>query len=76
MWKILTAEIREEICYSLTSRGLSPEEQKGYRKGSRGTEELLCINQHILNESKTRQKNLARVLIDNKNHMIWSDQAG
>ena len=57
MWKIL-AQIIEEIYYSLTSCWLFPEEQKGYRKVSRGTGELLCIDQHILNERKTRQKNL------------------
>ena len=56
MWKILTAQIRKEIYYSLTSRGLFPEEQKGCCKGSRGTAELLYIDQHILSESKTRQK--------------------
>ena len=56
MWKILTAQIREKIYYSLTSRGLFPDEQKGCRKGSRSTPELLYIDQHILNESKTRQK--------------------
>ena len=59
MWKILTAQIREKNYYSLTSRGLFPDEQKECRKGSRGTVELLFIDQHILNESKTRQKNLA-----------------
>ena len=59
MWKILTAQIREEIYYSLTSRVLFPEEQKGCHKGSRSTAELLYIDQHILNESKTRRKNLA-----------------
>ena len=42
-WKILTAQIREEIYYSLTSRGLFLEEQKGCRKGFRGTPELLYI---------------------------------
>ena len=41
MQKILTAQIREEIYYSLTSYGLFPEEQKGCCKGSRGTAELL-----------------------------------
>ena len=66
MWKILTAQIREKIYYSLTSRGLFPDEQKGCRKGSRGTVELLYIDQHILNESKTRRKNLAMAWIDNK----------
>ena len=66
MWKILTAQIREKIYYSLTSHGLFLNEQKGCRKGSRGTAELLYINQHIQNESKTRQKNLAMAWIDYK----------
>ena len=59
MWKILTEQIREEIYYSLTSRGLFPEEQRGCCKGSRGTPEVLYIDQRILNESKTRRKNQA-----------------
>ena len=59
MWKILTAQIREEIYYSLKSCGLFPEEQKGCCKGTRGTAELLYIYQHFLNESKNRRKNLA-----------------
>ena len=50
----------------LTSRGLFPDEQKECRKGSRGTAELLNIDQHILNESKTRRKNLAMAWIDYK----------
>ena len=54
MWKILTAQIREEIYYSLTSCRLFPDEQKGCCKGSRGTAELLDINEHILNESRNR----------------------
>ena len=65
-WKILIAQIREEIYYSLTSRGLFPEEQKGYCKGPRGTGELLHIDQHILNESKTRRENPAMAWIDYK----------
>ena len=64
MWKILTAQIREKIYYSLTSRRLFPVEQKGYRKGSSGRAELLNIDQHILNENKTRRKNLAMAWID------------
>ena len=66
MWKILTAQIRENIYYSQTSRRLFPDEHKGCRKGSRGTAELLYMDQHILNESKTRRKNLAMALIDYK----------
>ena len=66
MWKILTTQVKEEIYFSLTSCGLFPEEQKGCRKGSRGTGELLYIDQHIINESKTRRKNLAMTWIDYK----------
>ena len=66
MWKILMAQIKEEIYYSLTSSGLFPEEQKGCCKESRDTEELLYIDQHILDESQTRRKNQAMAWIDYK----------
>ena len=66
IWKILTAQIREKIYYLLTSRGLFPDEQKGCRKGSGGTAELIYIDQHILNERKIRRKNLAIAWIDYK----------
>ena len=66
MWKILTAQIREEIYNSLTSRGFFPDEQKGCCKGSRGSAELLYIDQHILNGSKTKRKNIAMAWIDYK----------
>ena len=66
MWKILTAQIREKIYNSLTSRRLFSDEQKGCRKRFRVTAELLYIDQHILNESKTRRKNLALDWIDCK----------
>ena len=66
MWKILTAQIKENIYFSLTSRGLFPEKQKGCHKGSRGTEELLYIDQHVLNKRKRRRKNQAMAWIDNK----------
>ena len=57
MGKILTVQIMEEIYHSLTSHALFPEEQKEYCKGSRGTAELLYIDQ-ILNESRIwREKN-------------------
>ena len=75
MWKILTAQIREEIYYSLNSRGLFPDEQKEYYKGSRGSAWLLYIDQHILNESKTREIYLWPGLTT-KRHMIWFRIAG
>ena len=61
-----TAQIREEIYYSLTSCGLFPDEQKWYCKGSRGTAELLYTDQHILSENKTRRKNIAMAWINYK----------
>ena len=64
MWKILTAQIREKFNYSRTSRGLFHDEQKGCHNGFRGTAELLYIDQHNLNESKTRRNNLAMSWID------------
>ena len=66
MWKILTSQIKEEIYYLLTSRRLFPDEPKGCRKSYRGTGELLNIDQHILNESKTRLKNPPMAWIDDK----------
>ena len=66
MGKILTTQIREEIYDSPTSWGLFNEEQIGCRKGSRATGESLYINQHVLNESKTKRKNLSIAWIANK----------
>ena len=45
-------------------------EQIGCRKESRGTGKLLYMDQYILNESKTRRKNLPIARIDNKKD-IW-----
>ena len=55
MWKILTAQIKEEIFYSLVNSWLFPKEWKGCHKGgTRGTDDLLYIDLHIFKESKTR----------------------
>ena len=66
IWKMLTAQIKENIKYSLTSREIFPEEKKGCQKRSRGTEDILYIEQHVFNESKARRKNLAMAWIDYK----------
>ena len=66
MWKILTAQIREEIYNSLISCVLFPEEQKRSRKWIRGTGKLKYIDQLILKEGKTRRKILAITWIYNK----------
>ena len=64
--KILSAQTRENIYYWLISYGLFPDERKGYHKVSTRTAELLYVDQHILNESKTRRKNLTMAWIDYK----------
>ena len=66
MWKLLTAQIREEIYDSLIRRELLPKEKKGCRKGTTGTWEQLFIDEHILSECKTRRKNLTMAWIDDK----------
>ena len=43
-----------------------PEEQKGCRKGSRGTNDLLYIDRAVSKEVKSRNKNLAMDWIDYK----------
>ena len=43
-----------------------PEEQKGCRKGSRGTNDLLYIDRAVIRKIKPRNKNLAMTWIDYK----------
>ena len=44
MWKLLTAAIADQIYTHLDQEKLLPEEQKGCRKGSKGTNDLLFID--------------------------------
>ena len=66
MWKILIAQIREEIYDLLTSCGLFLKEEKGCHKETRDTGKLIHTDQHILNESKMTWINLAKAWIDYK----------
>ena len=59
MWKLLTGVIADQIYARLDQQKLLPEEQKGCRKGSRGTNDLLYIDR-----GESRNKNLA---------MAWTD---
>ena len=56
---------RSDICTSRSGK-LLPEEQKGCRKGSRGTNDLLYIDRAVIKEVKSRNKNLAMTWIDYK----------
>ena len=66
MWKLLTDVIADQIYAHLDQEKLLPEEQKGCRKGSRGTNDLLCTDRAVIKEVKSRNKNLAIACIDYK----------
>ena len=66
IWKLLTGVIADQIYVHLDQEKLLPEEQKGCREGSRGTNDLLYIDRAIIKEVKSRNKNLAMVWIDYK----------
>ena len=66
MRKLLTAVIADQIYAHLDQEKLITEEQKGCRKGSRGTKDLLYIDRTVIKEVKSRNKNLAIAWIDYK----------
>ena len=66
MSKLLTGVIAEQIYAHLDQEKLLPEEQKGCRKGHRGTNDLLYIDLAVIKEGKSRNKNLAMAWIDYK----------
>ena len=66
MWKLLTGVIADQIYAHLDQEKLLPKEQKGCRKGSRGTNDLLYIDRAVIKEVKSRNKNLAMAWIEYK----------
>ena len=58
-WKLLAGVIAHQIYAHLNQENLLPEKQKGYRKGSRGINDLLYIDRKVIKEVKSRNKNLA-----------------
>ena len=64
--KILTELIRKEIYHSFVCSGLFMEEQKGCCSRTRGTNDLLYIDQQDLKETKKRQKTVVMAWIDYK----------
>ena len=59
MWKLLTGVIADQIYAHLDQEKLLSEEQKGFRKGSSGTNNLLYIDRAVIKEVKSKNKNLA-----------------
>ena len=50
MWRLLTGVIADQIYAHLHQEKLLPEEEKGCRKGSRGTNDLLYIDKAVIKE--------------------------
>ena len=65
MWKLLTGVIAEEIYNYLEREKVLPEEQKGCKRGSRGTKDQLLIDKKVLKDCKKRHTNLST--------MVWID---
>ena len=57
MWKLLSAVIADQIYGHLDQQKFLPEEQKGCRKKSRETNDLLYIDRAVIREVKSREKN-------------------
>ena len=51
MWKLLIGVIADQIYAQLDQEKMLPEEQKGCRKGSRGTNDLVYIDRQYLKKS-------------------------
>ena len=63
-WKLLTGIVANEMYTFLEGNNLLPEEQKGCRRDSKGTADLLFIDKLLLKEVKFRKRNLAMGWID------------
>ena len=48
MWKLLTGVIADQTYAHLDLEKLLPEEQTESRKGSRGTDDLLCTDRAVI----------------------------
>ena len=66
MYKLLTSIIAERTYTFLNEHQLLPSEQKGCKRGSYGCKDQLLINKMILEDCKTKKKNLSTAWIDYK----------
>ena len=64
MWKLLTGVIAEEMYNYLEREKILPEEQKGCRRGSRGTKDQLLIDKKGLKDCRKRHTNLSMAWIN------------
>ena len=64
MWKLSTEVIAEDMYNYLEQEKLLSEEQKGCRRGSRGTKDQFLIDKTVLKDYKKRHNNLSMAWID------------
>ena len=76
MWKLLTGVIAEEMYNYLEREKILPEEQKGCRRGSRGTKDQLLIDKTVLKDCRKRHTNLSMAWIDYRKAMTLFHIAG
>ena len=58
-WKLLTGVIAEEMYSYLEREKILSEEQKGCKRGSRGTKDQLLIDKTVLKDCKKRHTNIS-----------------
>jgi hypothetical protein len=63
-YKLLTSILSEHVDRHLTGNNIMAEEQKGCTRGSYGCKEQLLVNQMILDDARSRKKNLSVAWID------------
>ena len=63
MWKLLTGVIADQIYAHLDQEKLLLEEQKGCRKGSKGTNDLLYIYRAVIKSSLEIKKSSLEIRI-------------
>ena len=68
--------IANQIYEHLDQQKLLPEEQKGCRKISTRTNELLYIDRAVIREVKSKKKNLAMAWLDYNKVMTWCHSFG
>ena len=66
MWKLLTGIVGEKLYQHLERNGLLADEQKGCRKGLRGTKDQLLVDKAILKNCRRRLTNLSMAWMDYK----------
>ena len=66
MYKILTSILTERTYQHLIQNSLLPAEQKGCKRGSYGCKDQLLINKVIVENAKSRKKNLTTAWVDYK----------